>query len=136
MTLLQKKGKMATCKRKRGGPEAAGNPTVPFEEPESLPTSTPAAHHHISSDVRHKINLSEWLGNHEDDPALRVSISIVMVLHNSYIFSRTFCHSSKTTSSDESSNSNTMAMRPSSHLPNEILLILSITESSDIKSFA
>jgi len=42
------------------------------EDDEELPSMQPQEHHHISPSVRHKIQLSSWLGENQDDPALKV----------------------------------------------------------------
>ena len=44
----------------------------PPEDNEDLPHVQPQEHHHISPSVRHKIQLSTWLGENKDDPALKV----------------------------------------------------------------
>jgi hypothetical protein len=41
-----------------------GNLTVPFAEEEYLPSAAPDVQYHMSNDVCHKVNISEWLGNH------------------------------------------------------------------------
>ena len=43
------------------------------EDDEALPHVRPQEHHYISSSVRHKIRLSTWLSEQQDDPALKVS---------------------------------------------------------------
>jgi hypothetical protein len=60
-----------TRKRKYGNIEAA-LPHIAFEDDEELPQSFPHKHHHISRGTRHKIDLLRWLGDNEDDPALKV----------------------------------------------------------------
>jgi len=35
----------------------------------------PQQHHHISADVQYKVQLSTWLDNKQDDPALKVRLS-------------------------------------------------------------
>ena len=55
-------------------------PTIPFEEAENLPFTDPQVHHHMSSDTRHKVDLVRWVGDHEDDPAMMVSV-VWMKLH-------------------------------------------------------
>ncbi|EDQ99528.1 uncharacterized protein LACBIDRAFT_334986 [Laccaria bicolor S238N-H82] len=44
--------------------------TIPFEEAENLPFTDPQVHHHMSSDTRHKIDVVQWVGENEDDPAM------------------------------------------------------------------
>jgi hypothetical protein len=47
-------------------------PTVPFEEQETLPLTSPTQHHHISIDNRQKIQVSQWLHRNQADPAVKV----------------------------------------------------------------
>jgi hypothetical protein len=54
------------------------DPRVPFNDPETLPPSSPDKHHEISQDVRHKIDLPRWLGEHQGDPATKVCESVVL----------------------------------------------------------
>jgi hypothetical protein len=53
--------------------EDAG-PSISFEDAEALMPTPPSSHHHISRDVRYKINLLAWLGSNHGDPALKVSL--------------------------------------------------------------
>jgi hypothetical protein len=46
--------------------------TMPFDS-EQLPATTPSIHYQMSNDVRHKINISQWLGENANDVALQVS---------------------------------------------------------------
>jgi hypothetical protein len=62
-------------KRKYGNIEpkpSAALPHIAFEDDEELLRSSPYEHHHISQGTRHKIDLLKWLGDNEDDPALKV----------------------------------------------------------------
>jgi hypothetical protein len=52
--------------------DATMDPSVSFDDPETLPSSSPYEHHEISTDVRHKIDLSRWLNEHHGDPATKV----------------------------------------------------------------
>jgi hypothetical protein len=54
---------------------------IPTEEEDSevLGPTPPEHHHHISQDVRHKVNVLNWLANNRDDPALKVGISFKFV---------------------------------------------------------
>ena len=52
-------------------------PTVPLEVTESLPPTMPSDHFQISSDTRQKVHLLQWLKTNENDPALRVRITLV-----------------------------------------------------------
>ncbi|KDR80175.1 hypothetical protein GALMADRAFT_62788 [Galerina marginata CBS 339.88] len=38
---------------------------------EALPPTPPEQHHHISEETRHKVPLAGWLGENEEDPALK-----------------------------------------------------------------
>jgi hypothetical protein len=72
---------------KRTALPSIANRTVSFNESDPLPPSIPDVHHHMSSGVRHKINLSEWLGEHEDDCfASRYTISSQLHDCTSHIF--------------------------------------------------
>jgi hypothetical protein len=56
--------------------DATTDPRVPFNDPETLPPSSPDKHHEISQDVRHKIDLPRWLGEHQGDLATKVRDSV------------------------------------------------------------
>ena len=43
-----------------------------MEDEEVLGPTPPEHHHHISQDVRHKVDVLNWLANNRDDPALKV----------------------------------------------------------------
>jgi hypothetical protein len=45
---------------------------IPMGEEEVLGPTPPEHHHHISQDVRHKVDVLNWLANNRDDPALKV----------------------------------------------------------------
>ena len=47
-------------------------PTVPFEEEETLPATSPSQHHHISVDNCQKVQLVQWLDKNKKDPAVKV----------------------------------------------------------------
>ena len=51
-------------------------PTVPFEEQEMLPPTSPSQHHHISIDNRQKVQISQWLHRNKSDPAVKVCRSL------------------------------------------------------------
>jgi len=53
--------------------------STPSEDNEALPHVRPQEHHYISSSIRHKIQLSTWLNEHQDDPALKVSRIICQI---------------------------------------------------------
>lgn len=62
-------------------------PTVSFEEQsEALPPTPPTSHHHISIDSRQKVQLSQWLHNNRDDPAILVSVSGCTTLFSKLYF--------------------------------------------------
>ena len=46
---------------------------------ESLPSTAPTDHYHISLDTHNKVQLRQWLKKNEADPALRVSTSLSSV---------------------------------------------------------
>lgn len=48
---------------------------IPLGEEEVLGPTPPEDHHHISNDVRHKVNILNWLADNKNDPALTVSAS-------------------------------------------------------------
>ena len=82
-------------------------PTVPFEDhTETLPPTAPTQHYHISINSRQKVQLSQWLSRNEKDPAVHVSISVLIsipqltqLFRTSYRASRTtFCHAFLATS--------------------------------------
>ena len=45
---------------------------IPFSEEEVLGPTPPEQHHHISKDVRHKVDVLKWLADNRKDPALKV----------------------------------------------------------------
>jgi hypothetical protein len=45
---------------------------IPLDEEEVLGPTPPEDHHHISNDVRHKVNVLKWLFENRKDPALVV----------------------------------------------------------------
>ena len=60
-------------KRKYGDiNKAVLDPRVSFGDSEVLPSSLPHQHYEISTDVRHKIDLAQWLSGHQGDPATKV----------------------------------------------------------------
>jgi hypothetical protein len=46
---------------------------IPIGEEEALGPTLPEHHHHISKDIRHKVNVHKWLADNRKDPALKVS---------------------------------------------------------------
>ncbi len=48
-------------------------PTVPFEEEEILPATSPSQHYHISMDNRQKVQVVQWVDKNKKDPAVEVS---------------------------------------------------------------
>ena len=69
-------------KRKHGVPDpltlsstTSGNPSIPFSSSEPLPAAPSNQHYQMSSEIRHKVYLSVWLGDNKGDPALKVSHS-------------------------------------------------------------
>ena len=79
--LFSAKPKSATSqKRKFGESNAlrqgdAGNPGLPFSQDESMLPGPSDWAYQMSTEIRHKLDISCYLGEHEDDPALTVSFS-------------------------------------------------------------
>ena len=48
---------------------------IPLREEEVLGPTLPEQHHHISKDVRHKVDVLKWLSDNRKDPALKVGNS-------------------------------------------------------------
>lgn len=46
---------------------------IPLTDVEVLGPTPPEQHHHISKDVRHKVDVLKWLADNRKDPALKVS---------------------------------------------------------------
>ena len=74
------KGKRKYNDMQAGNSDEAG-PSIPFEDTESLMPTPPDSHHHISRDVRHKVNLLAWLGDNRSDPTLEVILSWNQIKH-------------------------------------------------------
>ena len=49
---------------------------IPLDEEEVLGPTPPEDHHHISKDVRHKVDVLKWLSDNRKDPALVVSTRV------------------------------------------------------------
>ena len=47
---------------------------IPLGDEEVLGPTPPEDHHHISKDVRHKVDVLKWLADNKNDPALKVSV--------------------------------------------------------------
>ena len=47
---------------------------IPVGDEEVLGPTPPEDHHHISKDVRHKVDVLKWLADNKNDPALKVSV--------------------------------------------------------------
>ena len=71
--------------------------STPSEDDEALPRERPQDHHYISSSIRHKIRLSTWLNENQDDPTLKVSHIINQIdgseplLRTFFLISRGIC---------------------------------------------
>jgi len=50
-----------------------GNPSIPFSSSEPLSAAPSNQHYQMSTEIRHKVPLSVWLGDNKGDPALKVS---------------------------------------------------------------
>ena len=55
---------------------------IPLGEEEILGPTPAEDHHHISKDVRHKVDVLKWLADNKGDPALTVGASLLIVLIN------------------------------------------------------
>lgn len=49
-----------------------GNPSVSFADTEKMPNAKPEEHYQMSDETRHSIPIAQYLGEHKDDPALKV----------------------------------------------------------------
>jgi hypothetical protein len=58
--------------RKRGRPRKPKTIGLGFEEKDPLPATSFTAHHHMSESNAHHLDITEWLGKHREDPALKV----------------------------------------------------------------
>lgn len=45
---------------------------IPLEEEEALGPTPPEDHHHMSKDIRNKVNIMNWVAGNRNDPALKV----------------------------------------------------------------
>lgn len=52
-------------------------PSLRFEDSDQLPFTDPHAHYHISTGVRHYLNISQWLRKNANDPAFTVNFSLL-----------------------------------------------------------
>jgi hypothetical protein len=59
-------------KRKNGKPRQKTLPTLDFAESESLPYTPPEFHYHISQSRNYHFNITQWLGENQGDPAIKV----------------------------------------------------------------
>jgi hypothetical protein len=59
--------------------DASDIPSLRFEDSE--PYTDPRVHYHMSSEVRHYLNLSQWLRNYAGDPAFVVSAAASLNSH-------------------------------------------------------
>ena len=59
---------------KKANKECLDLPTVAVEEPDTLPPTLPEVHHHISTDIRQKVELLQWLDRNREDPAIQVCL--------------------------------------------------------------
>lgn len=76
-------------KRRRLGPQVT--PSIPFANSEDLPTASPQQHYQMSGSTQYPIELSTWLGDNEDDPALEVHFNpLLCTFLHFYPFRRDF----------------------------------------------
>jgi len=72
-TLFQAKQALKKKKINTNQPKKQTNTlNIPLEEEEVLGPTPPEHHHHISKDVRHKVDVLKWLADNRNDPALKV----------------------------------------------------------------
>ena len=57
---------------------------IPLGEEEALGPTLPEHHHHISKDIRHKVDVHKWLADNRKDPALNVSILFLAIIRVRY----------------------------------------------------
>jgi len=109
MHLLRERNKQ---RRQTAAVDRDDLPTVPFEEEEILPATSPKQHHHISTDNRQKVQVAQWVHKNKEDPAIKVCLSPTNVHSTvmSLISSRTLYHASRTISYLVSRTESTMAM--------------------------
>lgn len=50
----------------------SGNPSIPLNEIEDMPTGQPEKHYQMSDDARHAVPIARYLGEHQGDPAIKV----------------------------------------------------------------
>jgi hypothetical protein len=72
-----KKGKGKRQNRKTVPLDA---PSLRFEDSEQLPFTDPCAHYHISTGVRHFLNIPQWLRKNASDPAFAVSLFLLDII--------------------------------------------------------
>jgi hypothetical protein len=53
------------------GDQDANTLNIPLVEEEVLDPTPPELHHHISKDIRHKVDVLKWLAQNRADPALK-----------------------------------------------------------------
>jgi hypothetical protein len=73
---------------------------IPLGDEEALGPTLPEHHHHISNDIRHKVDVHKWLADNRKDPALKVrTVSFILVKETEKLMGqiRTFFLSSKIT---------------------------------------
>jgi len=72
-----KKGKGKSQNRKTVSLDA---PSLCFEDSKKLPFTDPRAHYHISTGVRHFLNIPQWLRKNANDPAFTVSLFLLDII--------------------------------------------------------
>jgi hypothetical protein len=60
-------GNQPTLKR-----SASSTPALAFHDSDPLPFTDPAVHYHMSQSQRHYIDVTSWLADNKQDPALKV----------------------------------------------------------------
>ena len=77
---------MKKGKKKAQQTQGTSTLNIPLEEEEVLGPTPPEQHHHISKDIRHKVDVLKWLADNKDDPALNVRNIGFQVINVSYLY--------------------------------------------------
>ena len=101
LNILTEGPKSSASSRKRKFKELTqateGNPSLSFLEQENLPPGPADKAYQMSTEIRHKMDIYRYLGDHEDDPALMVHYNPCHFNCLMYQFSRIFFLVSKIT---------------------------------------
>ena len=72
--LAPQASRKGTQKRRDDAQGLDNHDSISSLDDETLQDIRPQQHHHISADVRYKVQLSTWLDDGQDDPALKVRL--------------------------------------------------------------